>query len=165
MRNLALAPVAMTLAIWASPAMSESMATHRIVDPATIQWSAGPAALPPGARAALLYGDPAKPELFVMRLWLPANFRIPPHTHPKPEIITIISGSTLLGMGTDGDRAKTRRLTPGTFVSMEPNTPHYAYADEESVIQLSTVGPWAVNYVNPADDPRNRAPTATERGR
>jgi hypothetical protein len=34
---------------------------------------------------------------------------------------------------------------------------HYAYADEETVVQLSTSGPWGLTYVNPADDPRNAA--------
>ena len=165
MRKFALMPAATMLAIWASPAMAQTTPTHRIVEPAAVQWAAGPAALPPGARTALLYGDPTKPELFVMRLWLPANFRIPPHTHPKPEIVTVISGSPMLGMGTDGDRAKAQTLAPGTFVSMDPNTPHYAFTNGEAVIQLSTVGPWAVNYVNPADDPRNTAPATQERGR
>ena len=165
MRNIALMPAAMMLVVWASPAMSESMPAHRIVEPSAIQWTAGPAALPPGTKTALLYGDPSKPELFVMRLWLPANFRIPPHTHPKPEIVTVISGNVILGMGTDGDRAKARKLSPGTLVAMDPNMPHYGFTDEETVIQLSTVGPWAVNYVNPADDPRNKAPAAQERGR
>lgn len=165
MRKLALLPAAIVLAMWAGPAMAQAAPAHKIVDPAAIQWGAGPAALPPGARAALLYGDPTKPELFVMRLWLPANYRIPPHTHPKPEIVTVISGNAFLGMGTDGDRAKTQKLAPGAFVSMDPNLPHYAFTDEETVIQLSTVGPWAVNYVKPSDDPRNNPPAPTERGR
>jgi quercetin dioxygenase-like cupin family protein len=163
MRKGAFIP-AVLLTIWTSPGMAQTMTAHQIVDPAATQWAPGPVALPAGTKAALLYGDPAKPELFVMRLWLPANFRIPPHTHPKPEIITVISGTPLLGMGTDGDKAKAQRLTPGTFVSMEPNTPHYAFTEAETVIQLSTVGPWAVNYVNPADDPRTKAPTGQERG-
>lgn len=164
MRLIASVPAALMLAIWASPANSQSQAAHRMVDPANTQWMAGPAALPPGTRSALLYGDPTKPELFVMRLWLPANFHIPPHTHPRPEIITVISGAPLLGMGTDGDKAKTHRLAPGAFSSMEPNTPHYVHTETETVVQLSTVGPWAVNYVNPADDPRTKPPATQERG-
>jgi hypothetical protein len=39
---------------------------------------------------------------------------------------------------------------------MEPGTAHYVYADEETVIQLNSNGPWTLDYVNPADDPRPR---------
>lgn len=31
---------------------------------------------------------------------------------------------------------------------------HYVYTDQETVVQLNTVGPWGLTYVNPADDPR-----------
>ena len=27
---------------------------------------------------------------------------------------------------------------------------------EESVVQLNSIGPWEVNYVNPKDDPRKK---------
>jgi hypothetical protein len=32
---------------------------------------------------------------------------------------------------------------------------HFAYAEGETVIQLNSIGPWGLEYVNPADDPRN----------
>ena len=160
MRNPALLLAALLVAS-ASPAMAQTQAVHHVVDPASIQWQAGPL---PGSRVAVLYGDPAKPELFVMRLWLPANFKIAPHTHPRPEILTVISGNVQLGMGTVADRNVARKLGPGAFSAMEPNTPHFGFADEVTVVQISTVGPWAINFVNPADDPRTKAPAATERG-
>jgi hypothetical protein len=28
--------------------------------------------------------------------------------------------------------------------------------EEETVIQISTVGPWGLTYVNPKDDPRQK---------
>ena len=143
------------LAFLGATAGAQSPATHHIVEPATIIWGAGPAALQPGAKSVLLYGDPTKEGLFVMRLWLPKGFRVAPHTHPRPEILTIMSGSFLLGTGTTADQAKTRRLGTGSFSALGPNMPHYAFTDEEVVIQISTTGPWAVNYLNPADDPRN----------
>lgn len=146
---------ALVLAI-AGPAATQSKSNHVIVDPASTKWGPGPAALPPGARAVLLYGDPAKPEFFVMRLSFPKGFRIPPHTHPQPEILTIISGSFRLGMGRTADRAKARRLGPGSFTAMPPDMAHYAFIDQPSVVQISTTGPWAVKYINPADDPRNK---------
>jgi hypothetical protein len=37
---------------------------------------------------------------------------------------------------------------------MAPGTQHYAQVGKETVVQLSTRGPWSIAYVNPADDPR-----------
>ena len=164
MRTTTWLSAAMALAIAGSAARAESQAVHRVVDPGSIQWTVGPNMLP-GSKSAVLYGDPTKPELFVMRLWLAPNYKVPPHTHSRPEIITIISGNLMLGMGTDGDKAKTRKLGPGTFSAMAPNTPHYGFTDEETIIQISTIGPWTVTFVNPADDPRNKTASPVERGR
>jgi quercetin dioxygenase-like cupin family protein len=137
-----------------APAQTRPM--HKVVDAASTQWGPGPAGLRPGAKAALLYGDPTKAELFVMRLWLPKGFRVAPHTHPRPEILTVISGRFQLGTGRTANRARTRTLTAGSFSALGPDMPHYAFTDRDTVIQISTTGPWAVNYLNPADDPRRR---------
>ena len=32
-----------------------------------------------------------------------------------------------------------------------------SFIDEETVIQISTVGPWGLTYVNPEDDPRQKS--------
>ncbi len=34
---------------------------------------------------------------------------------------------------------------------------HLAIIEGETVVQLSSVGAWELNYVNPADDPRRKA--------
>jgi hypothetical protein len=39
---------------------------------------------------------------------------------------------------------------------MPPGMVHYAIADEETVIQLNSTGPWSLTYVNPKDDPRQK---------
>jgi hypothetical protein len=31
---------------------------------------------------------------------------------------------------------------------------HYSFTDEETIIQINSVGPWAINYVRKEDDPR-----------
>jgi quercetin dioxygenase-like cupin family protein len=103
---------------------------------------------------ALLYGDPAKDGIFVMRLKFPANYKIPAHTHPTDEVVTVVSGEFNIGMGATFDPAKTKALTAGGVIAMPPGTQHYVQIDKETVVQLSTRGPWAISYVNPADDPR-----------
>jgi quercetin dioxygenase-like cupin family protein len=130
---------------------------HIIVKPDAIKWGPAPPALPPGAKGALLYGDPAKPGLFVLRLWVPKGYRLAPHVHARPEVVTVMSGSSMLGYGRVADRGKAQRLPAGSFMVTPANAPHYAFFDEDTVLQLSTTGPWSLTYVNPADDPRKKA--------
>ena len=129
---------------------------HRIVEPDEVAWSAGPPSLPPGAQASVLYGDPAADGVFVMRLKLPSGFKISPHTHPKPEILTVISGAFHIGMGKVADETKAHKLPAGGFFAFDPGVAHFAHVEEETIVQLSSTGPWSINYVNPADDPRGK---------
>jgi quercetin dioxygenase-like cupin family protein len=134
-----------------------SKSEHTIIAPEEMKWGSGPEALPPGAEAVVLYGDPSKEGLFALRLKVPKGYHIPPHSHAKPEIVTVISGEARLGMGDTADEAKTQKLGQGSFMAMPPETKHYVYVDQETVVQLNSVGPWEVNYVNPKDDPRQKA--------
>ena len=78
-----------------------------------------------------------------MRLKMPKGYQIPPHTHPKPEIVTVISGEALLGTGEKADRSDTQRLPAGAFIAVSPGMAHYAIAEQDrSVVQLNSVGPW-----------------------
>lgn len=127
---------------------------HVALAPDGIEWMAAPPSIPSGAEAAVLYGDPSKEGLFVLRLKLPAGYTIAPHTHPKPEIVTVISGSFRIGMGETADKSQTEILPSGGFVALPPDMAHYVFIDEETVVQLNSTGPWSLNYINPEDDPR-----------
>jgi quercetin dioxygenase-like cupin family protein len=127
-----------------------------IVNAQEIKWGAGPPSIPSGAQAAVLYGDPGKEGLFSLRLKLPKGYAIPPHTHPKHEIVTVISGTFRLGMGEKADKSKGQPLPVGSFFALSPGMAHFAYADEDTVIQLNSTGPWGLTYVDPKDDPRNK---------
>ena len=120
-----------------------------------IEWKNGPPALPRGAKVAVLEGDPAKEGPFVMRLLFPDGYHIPAHTHPKTERVTVISGVLYLAMGDKLDRSAAQKLSTGTYGFWPAGMKHAAWADSETVIQVHGVGPWTINYVNPADDPRN----------
>jgi Domain of unknown function (DUF4437) len=123
--------------------------------PDQIQWRDGPSSLLPGAKVAILEGDPAKEGLFTMRLKFPDGYRVLPHWHPKTERLTIIQGIVNLGTGDRFDAAATQALAAGTYSSMPPKMTHFAWMKGETILQLSSIGPWEVVYVNPADDPRN----------
>ena len=123
--------------------------------PETIEWKPGPPSVPTGAKMAVLEGDPTKEGPFVMRLQAPAGYHIAPHTHTKTERVTVISGTMLLAMGENLDRSAAKTLNAGTYAFWPAGMKHTAWFDGTTIIQLHGIGPWKINYVNPADDPRN----------
>ena len=144
--------VAIAGAAFTAPALA--MDAHKIVPPQEIRWGPGPAALPPGAEAAPLWGDASKEGLFVTQMKFPKGYHIAPHTHPQVEVVTVLSGAFGLGMGEIADQSKAQRLPAGSFFALAPGTAHYVFIDEETVIQINTIGPAGFTYVNPKDDPR-----------
>jgi quercetin dioxygenase-like cupin family protein len=133
----------------------ESMgaSVHR---PDGLKWADGPASLPPGAKIAVLEGDPTKPGPFVFRVKVPDGYRIPPHTHPKPERVTVIAGEFHLGMGDTLDHSKSETLPVGSYGTWPAGMKHFVWVKGETVVQFHGDGPWMIEYVNPADDPRRK---------
>ena len=121
----------------------------------TTNWAPAPPLLPKGAQFAVLFRDPTKPGPFVVRLKVPAGYKIPAHSHPSFEAVTIISGEFNLGTGDKLDESKVEKLAPGGFIFLHENMNHFAFATTGSIVQINSVGPFDIKYVNPADDPRN----------
>ncbi|MBC7853299.1 MAG: cupin domain-containing protein [Pirellulaceae bacterium] len=124
--------------------------------PAEIKWQDGPASLPKGAQIAVLEGDPAKEGPFVFRVKVPDGYRIPVHTHPKTERVTVISGTFNIGMGEKFDEKATKAMPAGTYGYWESGMKHFVWTKGETVVQFHGMGPWSIKYVSPADDPRNQ---------
>jgi quercetin dioxygenase-like cupin family protein len=142
------------LVLFASIGLAMAADDHKVLTPSDVNWGPAPASIPKGAQAAAIYGDASKDGLFALRLKLPKDYHIAPHTHPKPELVTVVSGTLRLGEGGTADRSKTKALPAGSFFAMSPGMQHYVYADEETVVQLNSTGPWGLTYVNEKDDPR-----------
>jgi hypothetical protein len=132
----------------------QASGTWALYLPGAIEWKAGPDSLAPGAKMAVLEGDPSKDGFFTIRLLMPDGYRVAPHWHPKTERLTIISGTVNLGTGDRFDTTAAKALPAGTYSSMPPKMTHFAWMTSETVLQLSSIGPWQVIYVDPADDPR-----------
>jgi len=122
--------------------------------PESIEWRDGLPSMLPGAQIAILEGDPARDGFFTMRLRMPDGYRVLPHWHPKTERLTVIQGIVHLGTGDRYDAKATKPLRAGTYSSMPPHMTHFAWMEGETILQLSSIGPWEIVYVNPADDPR-----------
>jgi hypothetical protein len=132
---------------------SERASIHR---PSALRWQDGPPSLPAGAKIAILEGDPTKEGPFVFRLKLPDGYRVPPHTHPKAERVTVIAGALHIGMGEKFDTNKAEEMPAGTYGTWPAGMMHYVWTTGDSVLQFHGDGPWSIKYLNPADDPRNK---------
>jgi quercetin dioxygenase-like cupin family protein len=127
---------------------------HLMVAADAVKWGPGPPALPPGAQAAVLDGDPGKTGLFVIRVKFPDGYQVPPHAHPNDEHLVIVSGTLMAALGDKVDEAAMRAMSAGTYAKMPARTNHYVRAKGETTVQITAMGPFEVKYVNPSDDPR-----------
>ena len=129
-------------------------AHHTAIAADAVKFKPGPPTLPPGAEIAVLLGSPAEKGPFVIRLKFPAGYQVPPHRHPQEEHVTVLSGAFGMATGTMHDRGKAPLLPPGSFVRIPAGEAHFAWTEEETVVQLYGIGAFGVVYVNAGDDPR-----------
>ena len=121
-----------------------------------VKWGAPPRALPPGLKFAVISGDPSAGGLVTVRLDMPAGYVIPPHFHPTDEHVTVLKGTLSLGMGDLVDKTHAVTLSPGGYAVALANMHHYAYTATGAIVQVHLQGPFAITYVNPADDPSKK---------
>ena len=120
-----------------------------------VPWTDSP--IIPNAKGAFLMGDPSKPEVTVLRVKLPPHCKHPPHTHPFSEVATLLSGRVGFGLGDVFDPSKGQLYEAGSFAVVPAGQSHYIWTeDDEAIVQVQFVGPFGIDYVNPADDPRSR---------
>ena len=126
-----------------------------LVEPTQLSWRPAPS-VAPGATIAVIEGPIDKAAPFTFRLALPAGAKIAPHTHPAYERVTVLSGTLYFAVGEAYDPAKARGFGPGSVAIMPSGTPMFGYTKEATVIQVHGMGPWGLQYVNPAEDPRKK---------
>jgi len=136
-----------TLLILAGPAWAQAA-------PAALHWGPAPPVFPKGAEMAVVSGDPGKAAPFAVQLKMPSGYKIPPHFHPTDETVEVKSGTFLYGMGDTFDAKKTKPMNVGDKGSIPAKMHHYAQAKGATVVEVSGMGPFAMTYVNPADDPQ-----------
>jgi hypothetical protein len=138
--------------------LAQSGAHQNAFTPDQITWGPPPPFVAPGAKLAVLEGNPmASSGDYTIRLKMPAGYKIAPHWHPIRENVTVISGSFKVGMGDKFDEAKMMTFPAGSFAYLDPDMHHYAMAvGGETIVQIHGMSPVKFNYVNPADDPSKK---------
>jgi quercetin dioxygenase-like cupin family protein len=127
---------------------------HKVVRVEDVTWVDDP--LFKGAKTAILVGDPTKAEVIVLRMKIPPHYRIPPHTHPFAEVVTVLTGSYGNSFG-EKFEPKGELMKSGSLFVLPAQHAHYTWTgDEETVVQVQFMGPRGIDFVDPADDPRKK---------
>jgi quercetin dioxygenase-like cupin family protein len=135
---------------WAAQATPKAKAKKT----ATLHWGPAPPVFPKGARMAVVSGDPGKTGEFVIQLSMPAGYKIPPHFHPTDETVQVKKGTFLVGMGDTFDVKSTKPMKVGEKGTIPAQMHHFATAKNATIVSVTAMGPFAMTYVNPADNPQ-----------
>jgi len=144
LRSFALAAVLAVAALMPAEAQDAAPAVFKL--PGQIAYSGQAGAL----QTATLYGDPAKPGVFVQRFKFPAGLKLMPHYHPdSPRTVAVLSGTLYYALGEVWDEGKLQALPAGAFFTEAPNAAHFAWAkDGEVVLQLTSIGPTGATLIS-----------------
>lgn len=140
--------------IFNADAASSPPSTPVLLPASTVTWGAAPPVLPAGAKMAVVSGDPSKAGLYAIRLQMPAGYTIAPHWHPTDEHVTVLSGTFGLGMGETFGAVKD--MPAGSYALLPADMRHFAKAVTAATVQIDGMGPFAITYVNAADDPSKK---------
>jgi quercetin dioxygenase-like cupin family protein len=149
--GLAMAPAFAADPMPASKADAMSGMKHPLMNAADLKWGPAPAALPAGVQMVVLAGNPDAAGPFTVRMKPPAGYKIPLHTHPTDELVTVIEGGITLSMDAAGAG---QALSPGGFANLPAGMKHQASFPSGGTVQVHGMGPFSITYVNPKDDPR-----------
>ena len=141
---LIVAAAAMTLAM-----IRDGKARKEIVGltPKQVQWFT-PSYYQDGRQRAQLLGDSSRDGEWVDRVKIPSGGRVPAHTHPNDEVVTVIEGIWYLGEGERFDPAKLKGYPAGSFIVIPAGVPHFLAAKDGAVIvQLSGAGKFGTDYL------------------
>ncbi|HEY7683229.1 MAG TPA: cupin domain-containing protein [Gemmatimonadales bacterium] len=155
MRSTALAVLCLLPASAALSAQDTAAKHHAMHDMHhdMLTWGAPPPVFPAGAQMAVVSGDPGKEGMFTVAIKMPAGYRIMPHWHPTDETVEVKEGTFYFGMGDKLEQDKASSLPTGKQGTIKATMHHYAFTKGPATITVTAMGPFAMTYVNPADDP------------
>ncbi|MCB9285401.1 MAG: cupin domain-containing protein [Lewinellaceae bacterium] len=124
----------------------EGIVQH-VVYAENIQWGPCPPNLPGGCEIAVLEGSPKNSDLFTVRFRVGGGFVMPAHSHPRDERVTVLQGKVYVAFGKDGTLENAKEFGPGDYYVNARNAIHTVWADSSTIIQITGIGPWEVNFV------------------
>lgn len=152
--------VATSSAAPAHPAAAVQPAgANELVNGGAPRWGKAPPCFPPGARMAVIEGDPSLPgKLWAVRLRFPSGYVIGAHWHPTDENVTVLKGTLLFGFGDHYDPTAVTAYHAGGFVTAPAGVHHYVSTRGQTEVQIHAIGPFAMVFVNDEAVPDCPAP-------
>jgi quercetin dioxygenase-like cupin family protein len=104
----------------------------------------------PGIGRMTVYGDPAKPGVYVIRVRFQPGTMSMPHFHPEDRLATVLKGTWWTGTGEDFKPNATEAIRAGGWMLHPAGAAHFDGAkDEEVILQLAGVGPSGTTFIRP----------------
>lgn len=111
-----------------------------------------------GPSQAIIFGDPSKPGVYVVRNRFPPGTHSNPHFHSQDRHATVIKGVWWTGVGEKLDFNAAVPLKEGAYMLHPANGVHWDGAgDEEVIVQIIGIGPVATTPVG-SEEPQGNWP-------
>ena len=106
-----------------------------VVKPGAIKWEKAEG-MPDGVWVSHLTGE-SNAEPFVDMLKFSRGTRIPLHWHSASHIVTVLSGTMVMGKEGRPDETMGMEIPAGGFVRITGKTPHWTMAKEDSLVVVA----------------------------
>jgi quercetin dioxygenase-like cupin family protein len=95
----------------------------------------------------LLYGDPdVAGQPFVMRIRELPGAKVPPHSHPVDEHITVVQGTWYFALGNEFKREALQELKAGSYAFAPKGSTMFAFSPDGAIVQVHGVGPFRIHW-------------------
>jgi quercetin dioxygenase-like cupin family protein len=105
----------------------------------------------------LLFGDPdVAGQPFVMRIRELPGTRIPPHSHPVDEHITVLQGTFYFAIGPEFRQDALQELKAGSYAFAPKGSTMFAASPDGAIVQVHGIGPFHIHWkagLRTLDDP------------
>lgn len=120
------------------------------VTPDQLVWRAVPDS--PGVMAAVVYGNPSQPGMYVIRVRFPPHVMDRPHTHSQDRYVTVLEGRWAAGTGPIFDPVSAKPMPAGSAMVHPAGGVHWdgSNSDEAAVVQIIGMGPVTTSDVDPS---------------
>lgn len=147
---VSLRPLLLASALVTAPSFSApSEADFLIVLTEKIEWKEVDA----GAKMAVVFGDPSKPGMYVIRAYFPPGVMSSPHFHGEDRHVIVVQGTWNAGTDDSWDPKATTPLRTGTYMFHKAGAVHYdgSAGDEGAIVQIVGMGPSKTTFLFPKE--------------